>query len=106
MPPPTSTSNGPSVAGVRQQAALPGRTTSFDPVRFCAMTTVALIAWVLGPPACVMIMSALGLWAYVRAIRGGLRESRCVLKRPALVVGYLGLTFLGGAFALARHLVN
>jgi hypothetical protein len=84
----------------------PGRTTSFDPVRFCAMTTVALIAWVLGPPACVMIMSALGLWAYVRAIRGGLRESRCVLKRPALVLGYLGIAFLGGAIALARQLVG
>ena len=106
MPQPTSTSNSPSVAGVRQQVGVPGRTTSFDPVRFCAMTTVALIAWVLGPPACVMIMSALGLWAYVRAIRGGLRESRCVLKRPALVVGYLAVAFLGGTVALVRHLIS
>jgi len=94
------------VAGVRQQAGVPARTTAFDPVRFCAMTTVALIAWVLGPPACVMLMSALGLWAYVRAIRGGLRESRCVLKRPALVVGYLGVTFLGGAVALVHHFIT
>ena len=84
----------------------PPQTTSFDPVRFCAMTTVALIAWVVGPPACVMLMSALGLWAYVRAIRGGLRESRCVLKRPALVLGYLGVAFLGGAIALVRQFVS
>ncbi len=81
-------------------------TTSFDPVRFCAMTTVALIAWLLGPPACVMIMSALGLWAYVRAIRGGLRESRCVLKRPALVLGYLSIAFLGGSIALVMRLAS
>jgi hypothetical protein len=81
-------------------------TGSFDPVRFCAMTTVALIAWLLGPPACVMIMSALGLWAYVRAIRGGLRESRCVLKRPALVLGYLSLAFVGGAVALVMRAVT
>lgn len=80
--------------------------TSFDPVRFCAMTTVALIAWLLGPPACVMIMSALGLWAYARAIRGGLRESRCVLKRPALVLGYLSIAFLGGTVALVMRLVS
>jgi hypothetical protein len=79
---------------------------SFDPVRFCAMTTVALIAWLLGPPACVMIMSALGLWAYARAMRDGLRESRCVLRRPGLVLGYLGLAFAGGAVALVRHLIG
>jgi hypothetical protein len=79
---------------------------AFDPVRFCAMTTVALIAWLLGPPACVMIMSALGLWAYVRAVRGGWRESRCVLRRPALVLGYLGLAFVGGAVALVMQLVR
>jgi hypothetical protein len=81
-------------------------TTRFDPVRFCAMTTVALIAWLLGPPACVMIMSALGLYAYVRAIRGGLRESRCVLKRPALVLGYLSIAFVGGTVALVMRLVG
>lgn len=78
---------------------------SFDPVRFCAMTTVALIAWVLGPPACVMVMSALGLWAYARAVRGGLRESRCLLKRPWLVLAYLGVAFLAGAIALARQFI-
>ena len=78
---------------------------SIDPVRFCAMTTVALIAWLLGPPVCVMIMSALGLWAYARAMRAGLRESRCVLRRPALVLGYLALAFAGGVFALVRHVL-
>ena len=105
MPQPTSTSSVRPNAGYEPPRA-PGLGTTFDPVRFCAMTTVALIAWVLGPPACVMLMSALGLWAYVRAIRGGLRESRCVLKRPALVLGYLSVAFLGGAIALVLHLVD
>jgi hypothetical protein len=80
--------------------------TTFDPVRFCAMTTVALIAWGIGPAACVMLMSALGLWAYVRAIRGGLQESRCLLKRPALVLCYLGAAFLGGTIGLVRQLLG
>jgi hypothetical protein len=92
----------PVVPAYRTGATLPPDPASrLDPVRFCAMTTVALIAWVIGPPACLMAMSALGLWAYVRAVRGGLRESRCVLRRPALVLGYLALTFLAGAGALA-----
>jgi len=78
---------------------LPTRSV-FDPVRFCAMTTVALIAWLLGPPACVVIMSAIGLWAYARATRRGLRESRCVLRRPVLVLAYLGLAFAAGGAAL------
>jgi hypothetical protein len=87
-------------------SATPARATAFDPVRFCAMTTVALIAWALGPPACVMIMSALGLWSYSKAIRGGLRESRCVLKRPGLVLGYLALAFVGAAVVLVRRFIT
>ena len=91
----------------RTGATLPPPAASrLDPVRFCAMTTVALIAWVIGPPACLMVMSALGLWAYVRAVRGGLQETRCVLKRPALVLGYLALTFLAGAGGLAWRLLD
>ena len=77
----------------------------FDPVRFCVLTTVALIAWLIGPPACVMLMSALGLWAYARALRAGLKETRCVLKRPALAMTYLGVLFILAAGALVRQLL-
>jgi len=38
-------------------------------------------------------------------MRTGLRESRCVLRRPALVLGYLALAFAGGVFALVRHVL-
>ena len=72
---------------------------SLDPVRFCAMTTVALIAWIVSPPVCLMIISGFGLC-------GGLRESRCVLKRPVLVLGYLGLTFVAGALGFVAHLIG
>ena len=74
-----------------------------DPVRFCVLTTVALIAWLIGAPACIMLMSALGLWAYRRAMRGGLTETRCVLKRPALAMGYLAVAFIVAAGAVARQ---
>ncbi len=84
----------------------PLRTLPFDPVRFCVMTTVGLIAWALGPPACVLLMSALGLWAYSRAMRAGLRESRCVLKRPVLVLAYLGLAFTGALATLVYDVMT
>ena len=89
-------------------AASPGlpQAMSFDPVRFCVMTTVALIAWVLGPPACVMLMSALGLGAYTKAIRGGLRESHCLLRRPWLVLAYLGTAFAGAAVVFVYRLIT
>ena len=75
-----------------------------DPVRFCAMTTVALLAWLLSPPAVVIAMSALGLWAYRRAIRAGLAESRCVLRRPGLVLAYLTAALAAGVVGVALAL--
>ena len=78
-----------------------------DPLRFCVMTTVALLAWLLGPPAVVIAMSALGLWAYRKAVRAGLTETRCVLKRPRWVLAYLAVALAAGvagvAMALARR---
>ncbi len=78
----------------------------FDPVRFCVMTTVGLLSWLFGPPACVLLMSGLGLWAYTRAIRQGMTQSRCLLKRPKLVLGYLGTAFVGALVVLIRDIVR
>ena len=49
---------------------------SFDPLRYCIFTTIAVLAWLLSPAVAVALMSGLGLWAYGRAYRAGLRESR------------------------------
>lgn len=80
--------------------------TGIDPLRFCVLTTVALLAWLLGAPAVVMAMSAMGLWAYGRAVRGGLTQTRCILRRPKLVLGYLALAFVAAAAALANTLLG
>jgi hypothetical protein len=74
--------------------------TGIDPLRFCVFTTVALLAWLLGAPAVVMAMSAMGLWTYGRAVRGGLTQTRCVLRHPKLVLAYLALAFLAAAAAV------
>jgi hypothetical protein len=76
-------------------------TTVYDPIRFCIFTTIALIAWAFGPPFAVLLMSGLGLWAYANAWRQGLRQSKCFLRDPRLVMAYLGVAFvLGLVFTL------
>lgn len=79
---------------------------TFDPIRFCVYTTVALLAWLVSPPVMVMAMSGLGLWAYWRAVRGGLTRSKCVLRNPRLVLLYLGTVFAGGAAGLGFEIAG
>jgi hypothetical protein len=74
----------------------------YDPLRFCIFTTIALIAWVIGAPAAVTVMGGLGLWAYWRAWRAGLRETRCFLRDPRIAMAYLFVAVLLGAAFLAR----
>ena len=81
-------------------------TPPYDPIRFCVFTTVALLAWLLGPPVVVAAMAALGLWAYGRAMRAGLTTTRCVLRSPRLVLLYLGLALLLGVAGAARGVVR
>jgi hypothetical protein len=87
------------------QPAAPAQTT-FDPIRFCVYTTVALLSWIVSPPIMVMIMSGLGLVAYWRAMRDGLTRSKCVLRNPRLVLLYLGAVFAVGAVGLGFQITR
>jgi hypothetical protein len=79
---------------------------TFDPLRYCIFTTIALIAWAVGAPLAVALMSALGLAAYVSAWRAGLRTSRCVLRDPRLVIGYLAVAFVASSAVVVRGLLS
>lgn len=79
---------------------------NYDPIRFCIFTTIALIAWAFGPPLVVTLMSGLGLWAYVNAWRQGLRQSKCFLRDPRLIMGYLGSAFVLGLIFTVRGIVQ
>ncbi len=70
--------------------------TVFDPIRFCIFTTIALLAWACGAPFAVMVMSGMGLWAYAHAWHQGLRQSKCFLRDPRLIMGYLVIAFVLG----------
>jgi hypothetical protein len=84
----------------------PGPSLTFDPIRFCVYTTVALLAWLVSPPVMVMAMSGLGLWTYWRAVRAGLTRSKCVLRNPKLVLLYLGVVFAAGAVGLGFEIAR
>ena len=84
---------------VAYDAPSPAR-ASVDPLRYCVMTTVALLAWLLSPPFVVAAMGAIGFWFYWQAMRGGLSRTRCVLRHPRLVLAYLGLAVVAGVFGV------
>lgn len=92
--------NGHELIGEPRVDRVPEPTPSIDPLRYCVMTTVALLAWATGPWT-VVAMAGIGFVAYWQATRGGLTRSRCVLRYPVLVMTYLGLAFAGAAAALA-----
>ena len=79
---------------------------SFDPLRYCVMTTVALLSWLVGPAVMVVVMSAIGLWAYGTALRAGLTRTRCLLRSPRLTLLYLGVACVAGVTALAARLLG
>ena len=79
----------------------PAHPTTYDPLRFCVFTTIALLAWVLSPPVVVALTGGVGLLAYARARRQGLLRSRCALGDTRIVMAYLGAACcLGFAFTL------
>jgi hypothetical protein len=73
-----------------------------DPIHYCVLTTMVLIAWLVGAAPALLLASSLALLAYRRAYLAGLRDSRCRLRRPWLIFGYLGLCWLAALAGTAR----
>ena len=78
----------------------------FDPLRLCIFTTIALLAWVLSPPVVVVWMATLGLIGYVKAYRAGLTRSRCYFRDVRLVLAYLTIAWLAGAYFTVMEVVG
>lgn len=79
-----------------QPGPLPAEPAVKDPLPLCVYATVALLAWLLSPPLTVAAFAALGLRAYWRAWRAGLRRSNCFLRDPRLVMLYLAVLLVAG----------
>ncbi len=82
------------------------RPAPYDPLRFCIFTTIALLSWALSPPVMVALLGGVGLWAYARARRQGLVQSRCVLGDTRLVMAYLGVACVLGIVMTVRGLTG
>jgi len=76
--------------------------TPYDPLRLCVYTTIALLAWVLGPVV-VVAFAVVGFAGYAAARRAGLDRGKCVLRDTRLVLTYLGLAALAGALGVATQ---
>ena len=76
---------------------------TYDPLRLCVFTTVALLTWLIGP-AVVVAFAALGFLGYVKARRAGLSRSKCLLRDTRLVLGYLALVGLSALAGVAWQL--
>jgi hypothetical protein len=76
-----------------------------DPLRLCVYTTIALLAWVVGPLV-VVAFGVMGVLAYASARRGGLLESKCVLKDTRLVLAYLALAAVAGGVGVALQVAH
>ena len=55
---------------------------------FCKMGTTGLLAWALTPPVFVLIVAVVAVGLYARAVTLGVTRSRCILRKPLLIMGF------------------
>ena len=54
---------------------------------FCRMGTVGLIAWALSPAVFVLVVAIVAIALYAKSITLGVKWSKCLLRRPTLIIG-------------------
>ncbi len=55
---------------------------------FCRMGTVGLIAWAVGPAIFVLIVAVVAIALYAKSISLGVSWSKCLLRRPTLIIAF------------------
>ena len=68
---------------------------------FCKLGTTGLICWVLTPPIFVLVVAAVAVALYARALTLGLTRSRCFLRKPALIIAFWAVVGIADAGWLA-----
>ena len=54
---------------------------------FCRMGTVGLIAWAVSPAVFVLVVAIVAIALYAKSITLGVKWSKCLLRRPTLIIG-------------------
>jgi len=55
---------------------------------FCKLGTAGLLCWLLTPPIFVLLVALAAIGLYGKALTLGLTRSRCMLRRPLLIMGF------------------
>ena len=64
---------------------------------FCKMGTIGLMAWLLTPPIFVLVVAAIAIALYGRALMLGLVRSRCFLRKPLLIIAFWSAVLVADA---------
>lgn len=64
---------------------------------FCKLGTTGLLAWLLTPPIFVLLVAAVAVALYGRALTLGLTRSRCFLRKPALIIAFWAVVAVADA---------
>jgi hypothetical protein len=51
------------------------------------MGTVGLIAWAVSPAVFVLVVAIVAIALYAKSITLGVKWSKCLLRRPTLIIG-------------------
>jgi hypothetical protein len=61
---------------------------------FCRMGTVGLIAWLVTPAVFVLAVAVVAIALYAKSITLGVSWSKCLLRRPTLIMGFWAVVAL------------
>jgi hypothetical protein len=64
---------------------------------FCRLGTTGLIAWLLSPPIFVLIVAVISIGLYVKSMSLGVSWTKCLLRRPSLVVAFWAVVAVADA---------
>ena len=67
---------------------------------FCRLGTTGLIVWALGPPRFVLIVAVVAIVLYLRSISLGVSWTKCLLRKPSLVVAFWAVVAAADAWWL------
>jgi hypothetical protein len=67
---------------------------------FCRLGTTGLIAWALGPPVFVLIVAVIAIILYAKSMSLGVSWTKCLLRKPSLVVGFWAVVAAADAYWL------
>lgn len=70
----------------------------------CRMGTTGLIVWILSPAIFILVVSAVAVAFYGRAVWLGVSRTRCLLRRPTLVIVFWSVIGLADAVWLLSAL--